>query len=190
MIDVNNYPILKSAVCELRDTSKTTHKGIAYMSQSTLKVVHFDEVKNQFVKDWDLKKDEDDGPASNDALYVCTVEDKMFFIEFKSGENQTKTLSQARRKIYDSLLILTEIIEKGISKIRKNLNYILVHGDSMATLDNIIGGKAKEKSKLEQVLDQLQKEFEGLYFKEVHIVSKDEFDIGFVKKWELQAQSQ
>lgn len=181
MIDVNDYPILKSKVCPLREISETTHQGKGYMSQSSLKAVNFDKVKNEFIKDWGLEGKPK--PRSNDALYVCAVEGKIFFVEFKSGES-TNTLPLARQKIYDSLLILTEIIEKGISKIRTNLNYILVINDSMVTLGNIVSGKAGKDLKLGKLRDN----FEGLYFNKVHIISKSLFEENFVNKWEAQSQ--
>jgi hypothetical protein len=181
MIDVNDYPILKNAVCELWETSKTTHRGIEYMSQSTIKVVGFDEVKNQFVKNWGFK--DEDKPKSNDAFYVCAVEKKMFFIEFRSGESKN-ILPQARQKIYDSLLILTDIIGKGISKIRENLNYILVLNDSMVTISGVLEKKADEKLELNNL-----RYFEGLYFNKVHIVSNFLFKEDFTRKWESPATS-
>ncbi|MCL1806375.1 MAG: hypothetical protein FWG31_01605 [Oscillospiraceae bacterium] len=176
MIDINNYEILIKAQCTLRETSISSHNG-QFMTNSTLKVIGFDEVKNQHTKNWGLEGRKDiDKPASNDALYMNYKGD-MYFIEFRSGKVE-KTLPDLRRKIFESILILTDIIEKGITSIRLHLNYILVFDDSRSEILN----KIEEKGKIDKLTY-----FEGLYFKKVHTISKSIFESNFVSVWESQS---
>ena len=95
-------------------------KNNEYMVESNKKVVDFDQVKSFYVKD--IKPVE--VPSSND-VYI-DIGDEFYFIEFKNG-NIRNERHKIVRKIYDSLLIFSDITGKTISFIRENGNYILVY---------------------------------------------------------------
>ena len=127
MIAIDDYGILKGAVCSLKETSKTSHDGtICYMTESSTPVVNFDVVKNQYIRGLSVPE----APSSNDAFFVDS-NGEMFFIEFKAGRINEKKFYKVRLKLYDSLLILTDIIGRGISFTRQHLNYVLVYDESI-----------------------------------------------------------
>jgi len=122
MIDIKNIPILNDAACPLKETSFSKINKY-YMTDSIITVINFDSVKDKYIKNLSLSET----PKSNDALYIHN-NSEMYFIEFKSGDVAGE-IYNVRLKIFDSLLILTDIINKGISFTRQNLTYILVYNE-------------------------------------------------------------
>jgi len=188
MFDVKSIEILNNSICPLKETSKN---NLGYMTNSMLDVVNFDVVKDKYIQK--LKMSEH--PKSNDAFYVRDNGD-MYFIEFKSGRMDNNKIYGVRQKIYDSLLILTDIIDEGISYTRQNLNYILVYNETKNPLDETkkeepqfspsrtaIGKYFVEEKGQENFIRFGLKRFEKLYFKNVFTVTKEEFENDFVKKW-------
>ena len=123
MINLEDYDILKNNISTLKETSKDNHNNESetFMTQSMLPAVDFDEVKNEYIRKLHLSEN----PTSNDALLVLS--DKIIFIEFKNGHLDSKDFFDIRAKIYNSVPILTDILGKGISFTRKNVDYILVY---------------------------------------------------------------
>jgi len=196
MIDVKTIPILNSSICSLKETSKDDHDGVdRYMTNSVLDVVNFDTVKKQYIEALStqgLKISE--SPASNDAFYANNGE--MYFIEFKAGTMSKRKTYEVRRKIFDSLLILTDIINVGVSCTRQNLSYILVYNEkknplTQAERDELQVSPSRTKIAKYFVGTKGQgnfirfdlQRFEKLYFKNVFTVTQQEFEDDFVKNW-------
>jgi len=147
MTDFSTYPILSRHITTLKDTSidKRDSGEAVYMTGSTRPAVHFDQVKEEYVKDLKLSE----VPKSNDAL-ITDGDDKFIFIEFKNGYmDRTKQFS-VRKKIYDSVLIFSDIISIGISDMRTRVEYILVY----------FGVKLFENYCFKKVHTYTEKEFE------------------------------
>ncbi|WP_353093793.1 hypothetical protein [Tissierella praeacuta] len=194
MTDIWNCDIFSNNKSTLKETSKddADKKDIKYMTNSGIEVIDFDGVKNDYIKDLKLKYT----PKSNDVLYKS--KDELYFIEFKNG-NMDKEIHNVRRKIFDSLLILTDIISKGISYTRENLNYILVYNKEYSVshkkkldksevqdargLDRI-SSSLNQLAKLESDPFKLREHFKNLYFKKVHTYTAEEFEEKFVKQYE------
>lgn len=102
---------------EFKDVSFDRANQIS-MIESSQTVIDFDAVKNDYTKDFGLKKT----PKSNDAL--IKRDDQFYFIEFKSGRVNKHDIM---KKIYDSLLILMDIIGEGITFTRGNVSFVLVY---------------------------------------------------------------
>ena len=163
------------------------------MTNSMLDAVNFDAVKNKYIEQLTKQGIKiSDTPKSNDAFFV-SGDGYMYFIEFKNGKIDN---GEVRTKIFDSLLILTDIIEAGISYTRQNLNYILVYNETKnhtkpkgeelqyspsrtKFAEHLIEKKAKKKF----IRFNLEK-FEKLYFKNVFTVTSEKFESDFVKKWD------
>lgn len=190
MIDIKSIDILNQAMCSLKDTSKDNHDGTdIFLTESMIPVVNFDIVKNEYIKELKVKE----VPSSNDALYANGEE--LFFIEFKAGDVPRKVYD-IRRKIFESLLIFTDIINIGISYTRANMSYILVYNedknplseteisemqDSQSRVD--IGKYFWEgKAKKHYIRFNLER-FERLYFKKVYTVTQKEFEKRFIANW-------
>ena len=128
MIDISTYPILSSHMATLKDTSldKRDDRTIVYMTESTKLVVNFDKVKEEYVKPLKLCE----VPKSNDAL-MTDEKSKLIFIEFKNGYMDRAKQFAVRKKIYDSVLILSDIVSLGISDMRTFVDYILVYNEEI-----------------------------------------------------------
>lgn len=190
MIDIKSIDILNHAMCSLRDTSKDNHDGNdIFLTDSMISVVNFDEVKNEYVKELKAKE----VPSSNDALYANGKD--LFFIEFKAGDVPRKVFD-IRRKIFESLLIFTDIVNVGISYTRANMSYILVYNEEKNPLSEKeqremqnsqsrvdIGTYFWEKKAKKHYIRFDLERFERLYFKNVYTVTQTEFEKRFVRFW-------
>ena len=187
MIDIENYEILKKHKTTLKETSKDNHNGASvYMTNSVLEVINFDDVKSEYCNPLSLAEI----PKSNDALYINSTTDATF-IEFKNGVFDNPKIYSVRKKIYDSLLILFDIIGKNISFTREHMDYILVYNEtknpdpkkrynpstSRDEIDSKLLGFAGER-KINFGLDK----FQGYCFRNVYTYTEDEFENEFVKK--------
>lgn len=174
---------LKGYICTLKKSSMdTTNRNP--MTESAIKVVNFDKIPNEYArgKGWGGV------PKSNDALYI-DVQGKWFFIEFKNGTIQK---DEVYRKLYDSLIILTEWgIIPNFDFVRENINYILVYnGEKYGKIQK---SEALEQSygyfmnlaQQEERLFELDK-FESYLFNEVHTYTQSLFENSFVKPKEQE----
>lgn len=111
----------------LKETSKddSDKRNIVYMSKLENAVVNFDKVKEKYVSELENKLSMT--PFSNDALFEKNG--KWFFIEFKNGTIDNLTNAKIKMKIYDSLLVLLDILKQDIEFSRKNITYILVFNE-------------------------------------------------------------
>jgi hypothetical protein len=190
MVDMENIEIFKNHRTTLKETSKDSHNGAdIFMTDSLLSVINFDAVKDEYAKP--LKSSE--MPKSNDALFFHDNGD-IYFIEFKNGKIDQEKRFEIRLKIFDSLLMLTDIIEKGVSFTRKNLSYILVYNEEK----NSPAEKTKSEMQTSPSRDAFSKHYIGksgtnsnfikfnlerfqkLYFKKVHTYTEEEFETQFI----------
>lgn len=191
MIDIQEYDIFIKNKSTLKETSKddVDKKDIKYMTNSELEVIDFDGVKDYYIKDLNLKNT----PRSNDALLI--KDNELYFIEFKNGKIGKKELNNVKYKIYDSLLIFTDIINKCVDYTRRNLNYILVYNkdyrpNPLGKLDKGEVQESREYDKIWGSLNQfanrdpdpfkIGKQFEGLFFKKVYTCTEEEFEEKFI----------
>lgn len=127
MINLSDYPIFNRNIATLKETSKDEDHEV-YMTESIRPVIHFDKVKEEYIKELKLVEI----PKSNDALFDEDDKGSIVFVEFKNG---TINNYELRKKIYDSVLIFTDITSSSISSMRKTVKYILVYNDSKVTED-------------------------------------------------------
>ena len=189
----SNIEIFAKNKTELKEASKDDHDGnITYMTHSTLNVVGFDAVKSEYVKNLSVSET----PKSVDALFLGD-NGECVFIEFKNGYVDTKKEFDVRLKIFDSLLIFTDIVSEGVSYTRKNVTFIFVYNEGRNPLPDgvhaemqvsssreaiaryFIEGKAKKK----YIRFNLER-FEKLYFKDVFTLNQELFEERFVSMYE------
>lgn len=161
-------------ICTLKSASMDTTNRKS-MCESSIKVVHFDKVPNEYSrgKGWNGV------PKSNDALYI-DMEGKWYFIEFKNGEIQK---DEIHRKLYDSLIMLMEWnIVPSFEFIRKNVNYILVYNGEKY-VSKALEENYKYFMKLAQQEERLFgiEKFEGYLFNETHTYTQSLFENNFIK---------
>ncbi|WP_297712354.1 hypothetical protein [Clostridium sp.] len=201
---------LRNNISTLKDVSYDNDNN-EYMTNSNLKVIDFDKVKENYIKN--NMSNVKPNPKSNDALYL-SKDGVWTFIEFKNGSIRNNIVFDINKKIYDSLFILFDIDFKNseiefnntISFSRSNINYILVYNKKKYDQNGPTGlcdeGIKRQKSSLQQSKsrDYLSKrlfshakenfilfgldQFKGYFFKEVFTYTKEEFEKNFVEKCE------
>lgn len=154
-----------------------------YMTHSQIMVTDFDKVKDEYTKIFKLNNH----PASNDALYIKSDSESVF-IEFKNGDINKFNI---RKKIYDSVLIFTDLVDCTISDTREHMEYILVYNSDKNSDPKTKYLESKNRDDIGKILlGYGRKElikfglemFEGYCFKEVHTYNKEEFEQEFVNK--------
>lgn len=188
--ELYNIPIFKKNMSTFKETSydKDGEKP-GYMTDSQIQVINFDKVKDCYIKNLALSNT----PCSNDALYFGK-DNKIFFVEFKNGvlDERPRRNFNICKKIYDSLLIFNDIVNKNISFCRENLYFILVYNESKNRREAcrteqeesskaIISKKIHKKAKKKFVRFGLDR-FEKLYFKEVFTYTESEFEDAFLSQ--------
>ena len=151
---MNKLSIFKKNLSTLKETSIDNNNTTTqeFMTDSLLEVVNFDGVKNEYIKTLKLKET----PKSNDALFF-DGQGKVIFIEFKNGSVKSSKEYDLRKKIYDSLLIFTDITNRGITYTRNNMDYILVYN---AGKNDMSSNKLEENSMQEsESRDKIAKVF-------------------------------
>ena len=102
----------------LKELSKDNTNN-EYMTESEEIAIDFDEVKRIYIKDICPQHQ----PDSNDVLKY--IGDEFYFIEFKNGN--MKNIKNLNDKIFESLLMFSDITGKTISYTRIKGHYILVY---------------------------------------------------------------
>ncbi len=122
MMDLT-HEFFTNHISTLKDTSfDGDHKS--YMTESPRQVINFDKTADAYTTERHLSK----LLASNDALFSAG-NGKLVFVEFKNGRI-TKTVGfELRGKVYDSVLILSDLTASTLSEIREHVTYILVYND-------------------------------------------------------------
>lgn len=188
MIDFNAYSILKDNMSTLRETSLDDHDPncIVYMTNSDRGAVNFDNVKREYIQNLHLHEE----PKSNDALFV-NDKGRLVFVEFKNGFMNGQKKFAVRKKIYDSIIILTDILNVGVSRLRDNMEYILVYNESVNAGEKEVLEKKKVAVQHSQAFDFFAKSvsrladeeyvcfgiriFENYCFSKVHTYTEEEF---------------
>ncbi len=188
MINLNNYDILKNNTSTLKETSIDDHDktNIKYMTDSKKEAINFDDVKREYVKGLSLSEE----PKSNDALFVNKNND-LVFVEFKGGFMDNSKKFAVRKKIYDSIIILTDIMNIGVSQLKNNMEYILVYNEEVNKSEKDVSEKKKSFVQPSSSFDDIAKGisamakteyvcfgikiFENYCFRKVHTYTEDEF---------------
>ncbi|MDR1972724.1 MAG: hypothetical protein LBQ46_12490 [Treponema sp.] len=150
-------------------------RGI-FMTSSKKRVVNFDKFKESVAAKYAVKN----SPNSCDALYMES-ENEWFLIEFKNGKIDEKKIFQVRGKIFQSLLLLTERLDKTICFTRENLNFILVYNENIARIE--IGKSLCRLASNAKFFPFGPEGLQKIYFKEVSVWTKEEFNSNFVAKY-------
>jgi hypothetical protein len=161
----------------LEKTSEDVNKSPAerFMTSCKKIVVNIDKFKSDFVKNMRLSQ----VPKSCDALCM-TSPDEFFLIEFKNGIIDDLKNYEVKTKIFETLLLLTEKLDRTIQFTRENLTFILVYNEDVSHKFYIHGRVFSRTADFK--LDMGLARFEKIYFKSVNIYSKAEFESNFVSR--------
>jgi hypothetical protein len=147
-----------------------------FMTSCKTMVVNIDKFKNDFVKKMGLNR----VPMSCDAL--CMISPSEFFlIEFKNGVIDDLKNYEIKVKIFETLLILTEKLNKTIQFTRDHVTFVLVYNEAVLQKFYIHKKVFSRTSdfKVDMGLGRLEK----IYFKSVNVYSKAEFETHFVSRY-------
>lgn len=189
MKDFSAYPILDNHRCSLKETSKDTPDSghTFYMTEDMTEVINFDDVKKEYISVLSLS----DMPASVDAL-LERADGYPIFVEFKNGRVNKQKQYEIQKKVYDSVLIFSDVVQCTIKNMREYAVFILVyneeansnnseikeHKPSYVQPSGAFDRLAKNIGKLagdEYVCFKL-KQFEKYCFKKVHTYTEKEFE--------------
>lgn len=95
-----------------------------------------DDVKREYIRTLNVSEE----PKSNDALFL-TNNHELVFVEFKNGFMDAPKKYAVRKKIYDSIVILTDILNVGIGSLRDEMQYVLVYNEAVNTEENDVKKK-------------------------------------------------
>lgn len=120
---------MKNNIEELLDLEKFKEK-ISEVSKSDkeifidsdIEIINFDKIKEEYYINKKIEK----APSSNDGLYISKNK-KMIFIEFKNTKSEVIKEYDLGKKNYDSVCILSDILNISIRELRKNTKYLLVY---------------------------------------------------------------
>lgn len=189
-IPFDKIDIFNRNISSFKETSKDTNgEEMKYMTESEIEVINFDKVKDDYIRDMRLSTT----PCSNDALFISR-KGSISFIEFKNGRMKKDKVFDVYNKIYDSLLIFNDIVDKNISFCRENVNFILVYNESKNPLESSkedkgdsskarIGKYFAFKANKKYVRFDLER-FEKIYFREVFTYTEKEFEKYFLSELE------
>ena len=191
MNDLRTYEIFQRNLSTLKETCVDTHDGIPVpqLTRSERVAINFDKVKEDYIQDLQLAQT----PASNDALFE-TEDGAVVFVEFKNGYLDSKKGYELTKKIYDSMLIFSDITGITIGTSRNMMDYILVYNqeknkEHQSALErenpatsvqespsyNRFGDIVSSLGKTETVLFRLKK-FENYLFRKVHTYNEEQFE--------------
>ena len=178
MIDLFQYEEFSQNMKPLGQLSEDT-KNNTELIFSDLPAVSFDDVKTQYTAALHCS---DENACSVDALMQNG--DRVLMIEFKNGEVNS---GEIKRKIWDSLLIFCDITKKQVSDTRAESDFFLVYNKS----NNELNHQEKKKISKSEERDWINNHvfriagqefirydlsrFQGLYFREVHTYTAEEF---------------
>ncbi|MCI8338983.1 MAG: hypothetical protein HFH62_09955 [Lachnospiraceae bacterium] len=194
---LSDYPMFCENMTTLKETSadKRDAASCAYMTESDIPAVDFDLVKKKYVEKLGLSV----VPMSNDALFHHG-EEKVVFVEFKNGYIGKKEQFNIRKKIYDSVLIYSDITKSGISSMREDVDYVLVYNEDINSGDSGQLEKGADYIQDSRSFDSFAKNvsalarerydrfgvrmFENYCFKRVHTYTKAEFETYLTDGWD------
>lgn len=167
MIDLKDYEIFNHHISNLKETSLDDRGDMreTYMTDSLLPAIDFDGVKDEYVQGLGLSEI----PRSNDALFD-DGKGSLVFVEFKNGFINSKKQFAIRKKIYDSMLMFTDITSTKLSDTRTGMNYILVYNETVNATndDQELAEKQRVVAQLSPSYDSIAKTIGG-YAKEEYI---------------------
>ena len=131
------------------------------------------------------------------ATLFIRSDDEWYLIEFKNGSVDNGKNYEVKVKIYESLLILLDIINQSINFSRQYIHYILVYNETRDHTSNQFNKDEFDAIQYSEGLSSIQKYFSGLaketfiqfglshfkklYFRSVNTYTKRQFERDFVQ---------
>lgn len=186
-MNFEKYDDLKIRLSNLKSLSKDSHGDIVeYVTMLEKAAVNFDKVVKQYSADRNLKC-----IKSVDALMEID-DNNWVFIEFKNGVLDDKEKLGIKKKIYDSIFVLSDITSLKFSELRDMVEFVLVYNEEKnpesednddskgneppysPSYDKFVGNM--ENLSNDEVIRFKLNYFKNYCFKDVHTYSKAKFE--------------
>lgn len=152
-----------------------------YMLADEIEVIRIDDVTDDYTSKCRISSVD-----SVDALHYCDSEGNAL-VEFKNGKLDNKDIYEIMQKVYNSLLIISDITKLTIGDFRKELDFVLVYNkeknpsffneipapsnsNALRTMTKTMSKKAKKEFNIEGLYA-----FESFCVRTVKIMSVEQF---------------
>lgn len=165
MISLLCCEYFKNNIDTLKGTSLDSSHNV-YMSNSSIKVINFDNVKKQYSSDNHFPCE----VHSVDA--IAKTEDRLLFIEFKNG---SKFESNLRLKALESMFIFYDIVKETLDFSKNNVELVLVYNETKAPTNLLFKQHEFKKSGKKYIGFDIDNYYQLLY-KDANSFSETEFN--------------
>ena len=152
-------------ISDFRTTSLDDDNSVSLITDTQNDVINFDGyIQNKYSYNY----------KTNDTLFwEDNALQEMKFVEFKNGK---WTTTELRMKCYDSVMVLSELLNKDLNYISQHLSYVLGCNDPISSIQDNIAGRANAEVITKTA--NLRKNFSilvGKIFKSVEVESAISF---------------
>ena len=150
---------------------------------SDIKIINFDKMKEYYYTNKKLKE----APSSNDGLYI-SKDKKVIFIEFKNAKAEVIKEYDLGKKNYDSVCILSDILDISIRELRRRTKYVLVYSSEKNSIIDFGQALLKKNSPPNNELESKkkncfgQKKFLNYLYYAVEAINDKEFKEKYLDK--------
>lgn len=150
---------------------------------SDIKIINFDKMKEDYYTNKKLKE----APSSNDGLYI-SKDKKVIFIEFKNAKAEVIKEYDLGKKNYDSVCILSDILDISIRELRRRTKYVLVYSSEKNSIIDFGQALLKKNSPPNNELESKkkncfgQKKFLNYLYYAVEAINDKEFKEKYLDK--------
>ena len=163
--------------------SKVSKSDKESFIDSDIEIINFDKIKEDYCTNKKLKE----VPSSNDGLYI-SKDKKVIFIEFKNAKAEVIKEYDLGKKNYDSICILSDILDISIRELRRRTKYVLVYSSEKNSIIDFGQALLKKNSPPNNELESKkkncfgQKKFLNYLYYAVEAINDKEFKEKYLGK--------
>lgn len=175
--ELSNLEKFKEKITEVSKSDKEN------FIESDIEIINFDKVKEVYCNERKLNE----VPSSNDGLYI-SKDKKVIFIEFKNAKAEVIKEYDLGKKNYDSVCILSDILDISIRELRRRTKYVLVYSSEKNSIIDFGQALLKKNSPPNNELESKkkncfgQKKFLNYLYYAVEAINDKEFKEKYLDK--------
>lgn len=175
--ELSNLEKFKEKITEVSKSDKEN------FIESDIEIINFDKVKEVYCNERKLNE----VPSSNDGLYI-SKDKKVIFIEFKNAKAEVIKEYDLGKKNYDSVCILSDILDISIRELRRRTKYVLVYSSEKNSIIDFGQALLKKNSPPNNELESKkkncfgQKKFLNYLYSNVEALNDKEFKEKYLGK--------
>ena len=172
--DYTNKAWMRQRRNSLKNTSYDAENN-EYMTESDLNVLSFDDIKEDYLKEHNLRAD-----MANSVDALSTDGDLTYLIEFKNGKETDH--HQIENKLKDSVSILCDEWGRTLSDTRKDIVFVLVYNEDQKHFPEIDRRAIAMANKSGNPHKHFGLNKANMYVKKAVIFSKTELETKLLKR--------